>query len=169
MLIRFYTTVVMWKKSMHYNAEARIFPLANQTIIILNQCIPRLLCEREDPTHMRHCQVVYLLGAALRDTAALNRWDKVSVSLDVTQNPYWFCHKSIFSPPQPPVPLWKGSCLLSISVWINIVYTGVREDKHPFLFFVSFFSTNFCKQIFCCVLWNVSEVVKNFNAHHWSQ
>lgn len=50
-------------------------------------------------------QVAYLLGAAPRDTAVLHRCDKASVSWDVTQIPYWFCNGSIFSPPQPPVPL----------------------------------------------------------------
>lgn len=50
---------------------------------------------------------------------------------------------------------------------------GVRVDKRSFLPFfhsLSLLSNSFCKQsyCFCCALWNVSEVVRNFNVHHWS-
>lgn len=66
------------------------------------------------------------------------------------RSPYCFCHRCIFSLSPPPVPLWKGSCLLSISVWINIIYIGVRKDKHFCLFFF-FFLTFTSKVIFFAV------------------
>lgn len=51
-------------------------------------------------------------------------------------------YSDIFRDP-PPVLLRRRSSLLSISVWINIIYISVRKDKPSILFFVSFFSHQF--------------------------
>lgn len=61
----------------------------------------------------------------------------------------------------PPGPFWKGSCLLSISVWINIIYIGVRKDKHSCLFVSFFFPPTFANIVSLFLLCSAKMVVES--------
>lgn len=111
--------------------------------------------------------------AALRDTA-LFLIDEIRCLSAAASSPRWVLQQMHIQP-NLPARYERKPCLLSVSVWINFIYIGARNDKRSFLFFVSLFfffpPTFFCKQSshFCCVPWNVPGVVKNFNMHQWSR
>lgn len=92
------------------------------------------------------------IPAPWASTVPTDRSDRMSVSWDFTEKLRLLLQRRHIALAFTPCLFWKASCLLSISIGINIIY--IRQISTSVCFCCFYLSLDFCKQsyFFCCVL-----------------